>query len=116
MAEYLEALMFVAFSTSWYVSIWKMIAFQQPCGKSRGFIALAFLAYALGLLAKLNDFSETDQLSWLALLYIWNLTVIIVAVCISASMSRKKASFKNRHESAHFQKTTHNLSANVLNQ
>lgn len=64
--------MLVAFSISWYFSIFSTLTTHVPGGKSIAFSVLSMAGLLCGIFAKLAHYSESGQFSSLIYLYSWN--------------------------------------------
>lgn len=73
--EYLEALMLICFSISWYWSIGKMLQTKVAAGKSFYFVLMICSGYLFGIASKLFAWNESGVLSELVYLYCWNFLV-----------------------------------------
>lgn len=91
--EYLEGLMLISFSVSWYWSIAKMLQTRVASGKSLVFVLLICFGYALGIGSKVVEWQLTGVMSLLIYVYAWNLLVTLfdAVLVVRFSRSRKPA-------------------------
>jgi hypothetical protein len=74
-ASLFESAMLLAFSMSWYCSIWKMLSTRKACGKSLGVVSLICIGYICGITSKIIIAGGEDTLPPVTALYAWNLLV-----------------------------------------
>lgn len=86
--EILQALMFFAFSTSWYWSILKLLRTKSATGKRLNFALMVCIGYGLGiasLVVARRDGGELNPLVWV---FAWNLLVTIFDAALVIRYSR----------------------------
>jgi len=88
--DILEMLMLICFSTGWYWSIGFMIITRRPCGKSGVFVLCTIVGYVLGLIAKLWAWQTTQEISYLLLVYCWNLSIASLDFALLCYISRTR--------------------------
>lgn len=89
MQSILEAIMLIAFSVGWYMSVAKMLITRVAAGKSTAFVALVCLGYAAGIGAKWLEASAAgthDPVIWL---YAWNLLVCLFDLFLVIHLTRR---------------------------
>jgi len=83
LAELLEAMMLICFGLSWPISILKAVRLKFVQGKSIGFMALVFLGYTAGTVAKFADAAATSKpLKLVTILYIFNGLMVFVDMAL----------------------------------
>ena len=88
-SELLEAAMLISFSLSWFWSISKMLTTRTAAGKSIVFVVSICLGYTLGIASKVIAWQQTEQLSPLFWIYIWNLMVIALDAVLVMNYARR---------------------------
>ena len=88
--EALEMLMLICFSTGWYWSIGSMVVTGRPYGKSSVFVLCTICGYILGLTAQLWDWQTTREISYLLLVYCWNLSIASMDLMLLLYLGRRR--------------------------
>ena len=109
MAETLEMIMLILFSTGWYCSIGKMLWTQKASGKSISFVMTICLGYICGVMAKIAVFRETGDLSDLVYLYALNSLVTAFDGVLVVYLTRREQRLAASHSRALPQPATGSL-------
>lgn len=83
-SDMLETLMLACFSIGWYWSIFTMVWTRRPYGKSSVFVSFTVIGYGLGLTSQTVEWLSGGVLSYLLIMYAWNLLVTLVDLSLLA--------------------------------
>jgi hypothetical protein len=86
-AELLESLMLVCFSTSWFWMIRKVWREHDSRDMSRAFPVLVAVGCLFGLASKVALYLATGIVSFLVLIYAWNVIVALAQLYLIVKMS-----------------------------
>lgn len=99
-SDMMETLMLGCFSLGWYWSIFTMVCTRRPYGKSAVFVSFTVMGYLLGLTAQALEWQQSGVLSYLLLMYAWNLCVTVFDLSLLGYLShheKKRARLFETH-------------------
>ena len=88
--QFFEIAMLVAFSASWYCSIFKMIRTRMASGKSVAFVVLVCVGYLSGLCAKYLVWRETGMVGVEVAFYFANFVVVAFDLVLVIVIGREE--------------------------
>lgn len=91
--------MLACFSIGWYWSIFIMIWTGRPYGKSAAFVTFTVCGYLLGLIAQTLELHHTGHLTYLLVMYGWNLCITLIDLCLLSFLTLRERR-RNQHVSA----------------
>lgn len=89
LAEFMETLMIICFSTSWYWSIRQVWISQDSRGMPRLLPAMVAVGCFLGLGGKLALWHETGVLSLVAWIYAWNVILALAQYTLVVKLAEE---------------------------